>query len=312
MHERLRRLTTSMRQERLLALQQNMNLPFQLLNVFALPGRPWTGNALAVFTECAGLDEATMRAIARQMNLAEVTFVEMVSGSQVSANVRIFTVSVEMSFAGHPTLGTAHVVHAMQGRQGDSVALQMKAGLVHVRRVGESAWQLRAAKHASWTPTASGREGMAKVLGLAVSEIQGVPMWVDTGTEQLIVPLRDAESVRRVTIDAGAMGELAYSDVAGEAIVYVIGPREDGDLEARFFTLSQGAILEDAATGSACVNYGGYLSLACATPLPFEAIIHQGSHVGRPSRLGLHVTREDVFVCGEVAHVGHGMLHIEI
>lgn len=288
-----------------------MHLPFQLLNVFALPGQPWTGNALAVFTSSAGLDEATMRAIARQMNLAEVTFVEMVSGSQVSANVRIFTVSVEMPFAGHPTLGTAHVVHALRGGQGDSVALQMKAGLVRVTRVGQSAWQLRAAKHASWTPTASGREGMAQVLGLAVSDIQGEPMWVNTGTEQLVVPLRDAEAVRRVTIDPVAMGQLAYSDVAGEAVVYVIGPRADGELEARFFTLFRGAVLEDPATGSACANYGGYLSLAGA-PLPYEVVIHQGSHVGRPSRLGLRVTREDIFVRGEVAYIGEGTLHVEI
>ncbi len=289
-----------------------MNLPFQLLNVFALPGQPWTGNALAVFTACEGLDEATMRAIARQMNLAEVTFVEMVNGPQVSANVRIFTVSVEMPFAGHPTLGTAHVVHAMQGGQGDSVALQMKAGLVRATRVGQSAWQLRAAKPARWTPLAAGREGIAEVLGVAVSEIQGAPMWVNTGTEQLIVPLRDAESVRRVVVNPTLMGELAYSDVAGEAVVYAIGPRADGELEARFFTLIQGAIVEDPATGSASANYGGYLSLAGATPLPYEAVIHQGSHVQRPSRLGLRVTPEDVFVRGEVAHVGEGVLHIAI
>ena len=289
-----------------------MNLPFQLLNVFALPGQPWTGNALAVFTACEGLDEATMRAIARQMNLAEVTFVEMVNGPQLSANVRIFTTSVEMPFAGHPTLGTAHVVHAMQGSPGDSVALQMKAGLVHVERVGQSAWQLRAAKSASWTPLAAGREGIARVLGLTVSEIHGAPMWVNTGTEQLIVPLRDAESVRRVVVNPTLMGELAYSDVAGEAVVYVIGPRADGELEARFFTLIQGAIVEDPATGSAAANYGGYLSLTGATPLPYEAVIHQGSHVQRPSRLGLRVTPEDVFVRGEVAHVGEGLLHIAI
>lgn len=299
-----------MHQETLLALQRDMHLPFQLLNVFALPGQPWTGNALAVFTECKGLDEATMRAVARQMNLAEVTFVEMVDGPQPSANVRIFTTSVEMPFAGHPTLGTAQTVHAMQGSEGDAVTLQMKAGPVHVTRVGQSAWELRAAKRPSWTPLAAGREGIAKVLGLTVSEIHGAPMWVNTGTEQLVVPLRDAESVRRVVVHPALIGELAYSDVASEAVVYVIGPRADGELEARFFTLIQGAIVEDPATGSACANYGGYLSRAGATPLPYEAFIHQGSHVQRPSRLGLRVTREDIFVRGEVVHVGEGTLHI--
>jgi len=288
-----------------------MELPFELVNVFALPDQPWTGNALAVFTECSGLDDETMRAIARQMNLAEVTFVEPASEPQVSANVRIFTTTVEMPFAGHPTLGTAHVVHAMQGGIAHEVTLKMRAGLVVVSRVGQSTWQFRTAKHASWKPLASGNEGIARVLGLAVSEIHDAPMWVNTGTEQLIVPLRDAESVRRVMVHPTLMGDLAYSEVAGEAVVYVIGPRADGDLEARFFTLSGGSVLEDAATGSACANYGGYLALRGLNG-PVDAVVHQGTHVGRPSRLGLRVAAADeIWVRGVVHEVGRGTLRYE-
>lgn len=294
-------------------------LPFELVNVFAIPGVPWTGNALAVFTACAGLDEETMRAIARQMNLAEVTFVEPASEPQVSANVRIFTTSVEMPFAGHPTLGTAHVVHAMQGGLGTDVALKMKAGLVMASRVGQSEsqsdgqseWQLRTAKTASGSPLQTGKHGIARVLGLTLAEVQDEPMWINTGTEQLIVPLRDVEAVRRVRIDPIAMGELAYSEVAGEAVVYVIGPREEGALEARFFTLTGGSVLEDPATGSACANYGGYLALR-GLRAPVDAVVHQGSHVGRPSRLGLRVvSANEILVRGAVCEVGRGILRYE-
>ena len=290
-----------------------MDLPFQLLNVFAIPGQPFTGNALAVFTEGEGLTEETMRAIARQMNLAEVTFVQRATDPHADADVRIFTVAVEMPFAGHPTLGTAQVVHAMQGKVSETVTLKMKAGLVAVTRVGASEWELRAAKKPRWSALPSGKEGIARVLGLTRDEIQGEPMWADTGTEQLIVPLRDAESVRRVKVDPVAMGELAYSEIAGEAVVYVIGPRADGDLEARFFTLSQGSVLEDPATGSACANYGGYLLLQGETLRPYEAVIHQGSQVGRPSRLKLTLSSTgDVLVRGAVVPVGQGTLHIEM
>lgn len=288
-------------------------LSFELVNVFAIQGQPFTGNPLAVFTEAAGLDEHTMRAVARQMNLAEVTFVEPAREPGVTANVRIFTVSVEMPFAGHPTLGTAHVVHALRGAEGLEVVLRMKAGLVSVRRVGplegEPEWQLRTARRASWTSLPTGKQGAAKVLGLHVAELQDEPMWVNTGTEQLIVPLRDAEAVRRVRVDPLAMAEHAHSHVAGEAVVYVIGPRDDGGLEARFFTLTEGAVIEDPATGSACANYGGYLTLR-GLQGPRELVVHQGKHVGRPSRLMLSVKDDAIEVRGLVHAAGRGVLRV--
>ena len=80
---------------------------FRILNVFAREGR-LTGNPLCVFEDGTGLDAATMQALARQFNLSETTFI--LPSDKANARVRIFTPSYEMPFAGHPTLGTAHVV----------------------------------------------------------------------------------------------------------------------------------------------------------------------------------------------------------
>ena len=66
-----------------------------------------------------------MQALARQMNLSETTFVLPPTGD-ADARVRIFTPGFEMPFAGHPTLGTAHVVRSLRG--GDRVTLEMIAG----------------------------------------------------------------------------------------------------------------------------------------------------------------------------------------
>ena len=60
-----------------------------------------------------------------------------------TAHVRIFTPGYEMPFAGHPTLGTAHVVRSLLGGD-DRVVLEMKAGLVQVSGAGD-VWTLRAA-----------------------------------------------------------------------------------------------------------------------------------------------------------------------
>ena len=91
-----------------------MELPFRIVNVFGIDGNPFSGNALGVFEATSGVDDAEMQAWARQFNLSEVTFVvddsATPTGGPAHASVRIFTATYEMPFAGHPTLGTAHVV----------------------------------------------------------------------------------------------------------------------------------------------------------------------------------------------------------
>src|SRR5512136_1336894 len=96
-------------------------LPYRIVNVFARGGA-FTGNPLCVFEDGSGLDEATMQALARQFNLSETTFV--LPSERATARVRIFTPSYEMPFAGHPTLGTAHVVRALTAT-GNALSLEM-------------------------------------------------------------------------------------------------------------------------------------------------------------------------------------------
>src|SRR6185437_16570196 len=90
---------------------------FRLVNVFA-EDTALSGNPLAVFEDARGLDDATMQALALQFNLSETTFV--LPSDVATRRVRIFTPAFEMPFAGHPTLGTAHVVRAI-ANAGDRV-----------------------------------------------------------------------------------------------------------------------------------------------------------------------------------------------
>ena len=110
------------------------SLRYRIVNVFTQGPARLTGNPLAVFESGAGLDEPTMQALARQLNLSETTFI--LPSKRASAHVRIFTPSYEMAFAGHPTLGTAFVCRAL-GLAGDSVTLEMKAGLIPVSADGD-------------------------------------------------------------------------------------------------------------------------------------------------------------------------------
>ena len=81
---------------------------FRILNVFAREDALERQSARGVRRRARSLDETTMQALALQFNLSETTFI--LPSTAATARVRIFTPSFEMPFAGHPTLGTAHVV----------------------------------------------------------------------------------------------------------------------------------------------------------------------------------------------------------
>src|SRR5512136_2617043 len=144
---------------------------YRLVNVFA--EAPLAGNPLCVFEDARGLDAATMQALALQFNLSETTFV--LPSTKATARVRIFTPSFEMPFAGHPTLGTAHVVRSLKA--GDRVTLEMRAGVIPVRAEGDR-WTLQANAPKTRPVAASGDE-IAAMLGLDPGDVGAQPLWVD-------------------------------------------------------------------------------------------------------------------------------------
>lgn len=274
---------------------------FRIINVFTVDGDRLSGNPLCVFEDARGLSTEQMQALARQMNLSETTFV--LPSERASAHVRIFTPGFEMPFAGHPTLGTAHVVRALRG--GDRQTLEMKAGIVEVSAQGDT-WTLRAA-HAPKTRPAPARADLAAMLSLPPDAISDEPLWVNTGVEQLVIPVATADHVRAAKPVPELIAKHGYSESRDEAMAYVWAA--DGDrLLVRFFFTQHGAVIEDPATGSACANLGGWM-LARGKQLPIGATLSQGEYVGRPSQLGLRVDAErNIYVTGSAIELGHGEL----
>src|SRR5580692_7564533 len=79
----------------------------ELIFVDVFADRPFSGNQLAVFPDARGLSDRAMQALARELNLAETTFVLPARLDGALRRVRIFTPRSELPFAGHPTIGTA-------------------------------------------------------------------------------------------------------------------------------------------------------------------------------------------------------------
>jgi PhzF family phenazine biosynthesis protein len=271
--------------------------------VFTAGGARLSGNPLCVVEDGSALDAVVMQALARQFNLSETTFI--LPSKRAAALVRIFTPSYEMPFAGHPTLGTAHVCRAL-GLGGNQLGLEMRAGIIPVTSNGDH-WTLRAAAATSRLVEVQPAE-LARLLGLETPDIGFQPLWMKAGREQLIIPLTSEAAVRRVRPTLDLFEKLKSADGAGQA--YVFASTGAKKILSRFFFPDGTAILEDPATGSACTNLGGwFLAMGRRPPLNFE--ISQGELIGRPSILQLEVNADnEVFVGGEVIEIGSGILNL--
>jgi len=274
---------------------------FRIVNVFA--ETPLGGNPLAVFEDATGIDDATMQALALQFNLSETTFI--LPSARATARVRIFTPTFEMPFAGHPTLGTAQVVDGLSNC-GGKLTLEMQAGLIPVS-LADNLWTLAAGRPSTRAPQAA-RAELAQALGLNEVDIGATPLWVDTGSNQLVIPLTSPEAVRRCLPDAALMEH--YCKNGPRVLAYVWASDGEGQAQVRFFFNKHGGVVEDPGTGSACANLGGYL-LATGHKGPLAWTLRQGDQVGRPCVLQLTLDADGAIrVGGRVVEIGRG--HIQL
>ncbi len=279
-------------------------LAYRLVNVFTRDGAALSGNPLCVFEQGAQLTAESMQALARQFNLSETTFLLPPTQPGAHARVRIFTPSYEMPFAGHPTLGSAAVCRSL-GLGGEALKLEMTAGIIPVSHRGNR-WALSIRLRGSReVPLPRGQ--LAAGLGLAVEDLAERPLWVQTGKEQLIVPLASTAAVERAAARPELFEALVSED--GSSMAYVFALEGPDTVRARFFFPQGHSVLEDPATGSAAANLGGWWQ-AMGRPLPCSLTIQQGERVNRPSRLFVQISQETIEVAGEVIELGRGVVSL--
>jgi trans-2,3-dihydro-3-hydroxyanthranilate isomerase len=248
-------------------------LPYQLCDVFT--DRPLAGNALAVFTDCAGLDVATMQGLARETNLSESVFVLRPTTSEADARIRIFTPAMELPFAGHPTLGSAFVLADALHR--DVIRLETAKGVIRVRLTRE-----RGRLVFGWMNQPLPRiEPFAAAPELfAALRVKGSKLPVDlydNGPHYVFVELGSAEEVKTLRPDLvrlAALGSTAFSVFA----------RNGERWKARVFAPGEG-IPEDPATGAAAGPHALHLARYGHIRFGDQVVIEQGAEIGRPSTL---------------------------
>jgi trans-2,3-dihydro-3-hydroxyanthranilate isomerase len=285
-------------------------LPYVLVDVFA--ARPLEGNQLAVFTDARGLSGPELQALARETNLSETTFVlpDPAAPPGAPAKVRIFTVSEELPFAGHPTLGTAHVLRGSSGAA--RVDLDLPAGVIPVTfREGEGGAFGEMRQRDPTFGAVHPPEAVAEALGVAASDLDpALPIQtVSTGLPFAVVPFRALATLSALRADWSRTERwLAGTDAR---FLYLVC-RETSDPAAGLHARMTFYGGEDPATGSAAGCCAAWM-VAHGVARPEETVvIEQGLEVRRPSRLHVRAGRDgtgrvvDVRVGGMVVEVGRG------
>ena len=279
---------------------------FTWLDVFT--GERLRGNGLAVIHDADALSDAEMQRVARETRLSETSFVQSPDAEGADYRHRIWMVTGEIPFAGHPSLGTAAAVARARGEERATYVQQTQPGLqeIHVKSSADGA-------HVSMLqePPEFGDEldpgEVLPLVGLEEDDADpDLPVQVvSTGAPMVIAPVRDEALLARLWPAYDRIGALLASQ---QAIVLYVAAVDASAGTARARSFARTEVGEDPATGTAA---GPLMAHAAARAGLQRLAVTQGVEMGRPSFLSVAVEGDRVRVGGDVVVVIEGTIHLD-
>ena len=282
---------------------------FMQIDVFS--STPFRGNPLAVVVDAEGLTDAEMQNFAQWTNLSETTFLLPPTHADADYQVRIFTPSNELPFAGHPTLGSCHAWLATGGkpRQAGRVVQQCKKGLVSLQLNADNPHAPLAFEAPSST-RATGSEAelqpILEALGLERKEVaahaklnNGPLFWalLTHDPERLLELKPDCSRLYAMQTEVGIAALYPQQNAAligrasREARAFnqsTTGGEPAPDMELRVFFNATTTAVEDPITGSFNASLAQWLIEEGHIRAPY--IAQQGTSINRDGRV--HITQD--------------------
>lgn len=261
-------------------------LSFKQVDVFTRT--PFLGNPVAVVLGADALDAEAMQRIAAWTNLSETTFV--LKSAVADYRLRIFTPRMELPFAGHPTLGSAHAVREA------GVVSSSKASFLQECGAGILSLKVEEGEIFVEAPKPSFRN---------VEPVAGIPLApgspfiaVDVGPKWAVGEMADAKALAALKPDMTALAE--WSVALGVTGVTVFAKSDDcvAALHVRSFAPAHG-IPEDPVCGSGNISVAAFLRHTKNALLKSEYIARQGAQLGRDGRVHLRLENDEIWLGGE-------------
>lgn len=272
---------------------RDMEIPFYQVDVFT--DHIFGGNPLAVFTKGRDFKEEQLQKVAREMNLSETTFVFPSTMEEADFDVRIFTPTREIPFAGHPTLGTAYVLrkNGWVTKDKNPIRLNFKAGIIPIWAEKDKDFMQHPAAKILYELDRS--EKIAQALGLSLNCLDDtLPVQVvSTGFPALLVPVGSLQAMQEIALNLQALHEILEP-----LEIDMIYPfcretvKTENTVHSRAFAPRLG-ISEDPATGSVAGAMGAYwASLENSQDIELDMVIEQGYEMERPSIINVEVSKQ--------------------
>jgi trans-2,3-dihydro-3-hydroxyanthranilate isomerase len=262
-----------------------------------------------------------LRAVAREFNQSETTFVLPATRPGATWRLRSFTpAGAEVVGAGHNALGAwwwlATAVRVELDPEGGTVlAQEIGDRLLPVEVTGRNgrpdAIVIEQAPP-EFGCTVTDRDELSGALGLDPGGrelLEDVPSQVvSTGAAHLLVPARDRAVVDRARPDPARLAA-ALADVGGQGCyLYCLDSVDPAAVaHARFFNPTVG-IPEDPATGSAAGPLVSRLVAQGVARDDSTVLVEQGHAIGRPSRIRVHISGQQVRIGGASVVIAEGTL----
>lgn len=287
---------------------------YHLLDVFT--DTRFGGNQLAVFLDGHLIPENRMQVLARELNLSETVFVFPPDDPNNHFKLRIFTPAMELPMAGHPTVGTAYLLHQEGKLAAGHARLEEKVGVIPVMIADSGAVKMTQPRP-EFGQVIENRTLAADLLSLAESELHpDYPVQpVSSGVPFTLIPIKDLAAIRKIKLRQDVWEQHFKNSSAPH--IFVFTPETENpqaSVHSRMFAPAMG-ISEDPATGAASGPLGAYLvqyGLVKAENA-LHILSEQGIEAGRPSAIQIEVDVEGenitgVRIGGESVYIGAGFI----
>ena len=295
---------------------------YQLLDVFT--NQAFGGNQLAVFTDAEDLSPTTMQQFAKELNLAEITFVLPPQDKRDDFHIRIFTPAIELPMAGHPTVGTAYMLAKMGLIPLDEspkvVRFEEQVGVIEVtiqHDVGDIQQIQMRQPLPEFKTIFEDKQAFAKLLSIDVTGIHDdLPIQVvTTGVPFVFIPIRDLAAMRQLKVRLDVWESLLKDTDSRHIFTFSMETEtQEATVHSRMFAPAMG-IPEDPATGAASGPLGAYLAKYNLVTDTRNILSEQGMEMGRPSFIHIDIGYandefQHVIIGGECVHMGEGTLFL--
>lgn len=250
--------------------------------------RIFGGNQAGVVLADKALEPAVMQQVAAELKHSETAFVWQ---TEEGNRLRYFTPAGEVDLCGHATVAVFALLRRLGRIEDGTHKALTRAGALEIEVSGETVWMDMAPPKTLGILPEESWEELYGAYGLTLEDRPAdlPPEIVSTGLADIMMPVRDRETLLRAVQDERTVTELSRRfDVTG---VHMFCLGEEAVYCSNFAPLYD--IPEECATGTSNGALTYYLYERSLVEPERENLFLQGEHMDRPSRILSRLTVQD-------------------